>query len=175
MADEEIRSLASFLNVSCGKISISKDPKVVSLQLEKGVVIKGLVSIAKYLTSKSENTELLGGNDLEKKANVNQWLEYRVSQVDHAVNEKDICATLKELNEYLSERVYVVGFHLTVADVVLFYGLQDIYLNLTFVEKQKYINLSRWYNQVQHLPRVNQNMRNVHFQKSLIYSNTSQH
>lgn len=33
---------------------------------------------------------------------------------------------LQELNEYLLQRSYLVGQHLTLADVVVFYSLADI-------------------------------------------------
>lgn len=48
----------------------------------------------------------------------------------------------------MSMAVYLVGCQLTLADIMLYYALQPVMLELTVHEKEQLINLSRWFNQV---------------------------
>merc|ERR1711894_37685 len=64
--ETEIRSLASFLCVSCGKVKFSKENKIPTLHIENDVVIKGHASIIKFLVNRSKFKELIG-NTLEEK------------------------------------------------------------------------------------------------------------
>jgi len=41
-----------------------------------------------------------------------------------------------------------VGLQLTLADIMLYYQLHPKMLEMTVYEKEKLINLSRWFNQV---------------------------
>ncbi|KAK2159850.1 hypothetical protein LSH36_145g07010 [Paralvinella palmiformis] len=81
----------------------------------------------------------------------------------------------KELDTYLSDRVYLVGFYCTIADVVLFLGLYSIISEMSFYDKQKHLHLSRWFDQVQHQPGILQNSKKVYFQRNMIYSTSSCH
>ena len=49
----------------------------------------------------------------------------------------------------MSRTVYLVGCQLTLADIMLYYGLHPVMSELTVHEKEQLINLSRWFNQVQ--------------------------
>lgn len=48
----------------------------------------------------------------------------------------------------MSRTVYLVGHQLTLADVMLYYALHPVLLDLTVHEKEELIHLSRWFNQV---------------------------
>ena len=48
----------------------------------------------------------------------------------------------------MSKRVYLVGHELTLADIMLYYALHPVMLELTVHGKEQLINLSRWFNQV---------------------------
>ena len=44
--------------------------------------------------------------------------------------------------------VYLVGCQLTLADIMLYYALHPVMVELSIQEKEQFINLSRWFNQV---------------------------
>ncbi|KAI0210938.1 Eukaryotic translation elongation factor 1 epsilon-1 [Lamellibrachia satsuma] len=169
MADvtKEISSIASYFNVSSGQISITEKEKVLCMKTEDETV-KGFATVARHLARKGSNQECLGTCPLEQ-ALVSQWLEYRVMQLDRCSRDDDLHRVLKELNGYLMDRTYFAGHHLTLADIVLYYGLHRIFSKLTFQEKEKYIHLSRWFNQIQYENNVRQKFSTVYFMKTAIY------
>ncbi|ELU13206.1 hypothetical protein CAPTEDRAFT_94100, partial [Capitella teleta] len=103
-----------------------------SMKCGNGSTVQGLASISKFLARKSSSKTILGLGR-EDEAFVDQWMEYRL---------------LQELDSYLTGRVYFVGENFTLADFVLFHGLYSIIKNMTFMEKQQFINLSRWFSHV---------------------------
>lgn len=64
--------------------------------------------------------------------------------------------SFQELNDYLGQRSYLVGQTLSLADVVVFYSLARIMSSLTPVDKEKYLNVSRWYEHLQNINEVRQ-------------------
>jgi len=48
----------------------------------------------------------------------------------------------------MSGTVYLVGCQLTLADIMLYYALHPVMMELSVQEKQQLVNLSRWFNQV---------------------------
>lgn len=69
-----------------------------------------------------------------------------------------VLSFLQELNGYLSTRSYLVGQSLTLADVVVYYSLCDIMRSLTPVAKEKYLNVSRWFEHLQNIGEIRQSM-----------------
>ena len=65
----------------------------------------------------------------------------------------NILILVQDLNKFMSKRVYLVGHELTLADIMLYYALHPVMLELTVHEKEQLINLSRWFNQVLFHPR----------------------
>ena len=60
----------------------------------------------------------------------------------------NIIILVQDLNKFMSKRVYLVGHELTLADIMLYYALHPVMLELTVHGKEQLINLSRWFNQV---------------------------
>ena len=54
----------------------------------------------------------------------------------------------QDLNQFLSGTVYLVGSQLTLADIMLYYALHPVMMELSIQEKEQLVNLSRWFNQV---------------------------
>lgn len=46
-----------------------------------------------------------------------------------------------------------------------------VQVDLTVQEKEKYLNVSRWFNHIQHYPGVRQHLSNVIFIKNRLYTN----
>ena len=65
----------------------------------------------------------------------------------------NILILVQGLNKFMSKRVYLVGHELTLADIMLYYALHPVMLELTVHGKEQLINLSRWFNQVLFHPR----------------------
>ncbi|XP_062568110.1 eukaryotic translation elongation factor 1 epsilon-1-like [Saccostrea cucullata] len=169
---EDLNSLASCLGVSAGKLVIDAKEQVPVLKAGNGVTVRGLVSVAKHLVRQSDCPELKGRSP-EERAAIDQWLEYRVTQVDKSLHDKDITTVLKETNTYLSNHVYFVGYQPSIADIILYLGLFRIFEDLTFMEKQKYIHVSRWFSNMQSHFADKMSKKQLVFQRNKIFSGTS--
>ncbi|XP_033738559.1 eukaryotic translation elongation factor 1 epsilon-1-like [Pecten maximus] len=172
---DELSRLATYLGVSCGKISFDGKEKVPVLKVQNNSNPKGLITVAKYLTRSSQHAKSLLGATSEEKAAIDQWLEYRVTRIDRSTQDKDVSNTLKELNHYLTDKVYVMGNSLTLADILLYNGLVKGMGSLTFYEKETLMNLSRWFDNIQHQTAVRQSLELVHFQRNQLYRGVKVH
>ncbi|NWZ25925.1 MCA3 factor, partial [Asarcornis scutulata] len=140
------------------------------LQTNNGPGLTGLITIAAHLVKQAKKEQLLGST-AEEKAVVQQWLEYRVTRVDRCSSKEDTRTILKDLNTYLEDKVYLAGNSFTLADILMYYGLHHVMVDLTVQEKEKYLNVSRWFNHIQHYPGVRQQLSNVVFIKNRLYTN----
>lgn len=128
-------------------------------------------------STKQEAFRIKESENLEESLLVNQWLEYGnlfVHNISMSDDKNLTKALLDELNNYLVIKSYLVGESLTVADLVVFFFIQDIMVGprillihrapinsilsfqkyLTYLDKERYLNLSRWYNHIQQLAFV---------------------
>lgn len=64
------------------------------LQTNNGPGLTGLITIAAHLVKQAKKDQLLGST-AEEKAVVQQWLEYRVTQVDGCSSKEDTRIILK--------------------------------------------------------------------------------
>lgn len=64
----------------------------------------------------------------------------------------------QELNDYLSTRSYLVGHSLTLADAVVYYSLSPIMNALSPANKEKYLNVSRWFEHIQKIGEIRQSL-----------------
>lgn len=69
-----------------------------------------------------------------------------------------LLSQLQELNDYLAQRSYLVGQSLSLADVVVFYSMCAIMDSLNSSDKEKYLNVSRWYEHIQKMGEIRQNL-----------------
>ncbi|XP_004695634.1 PREDICTED: eukaryotic translation elongation factor 1 epsilon-1 [Condylura cristata] len=139
------------------------------LQTNSGPSLTGLATIAAHLVKQAKKEHLLGST-AEEKAMVQQWLEYRVTRVDGHPSREDTHALLKDLNSYLEDKVYLAGHNFTVADILLYYGLHRVMVALSVQEKEQFLNVSRWFCHVQHLPGIRQHLARVVFVKTRLYA-----
>ncbi|XP_053459771.1 eukaryotic translation elongation factor 1 epsilon-1 isoform X3 [Nycticebus coucang] len=139
-AAAELTLLEKSLGLSKGnKYSAQGERQIPVLQTNNGPSLTGLTTIAAHLV-KQANKEHLLGSTAEEKAIVQQWLEYRVTQVDGHSSKDDIRTLLK--------------------------------VDLTVQEKEKYLNVSRWFCHIQHYPGIRQHLSNVVFVKNRLYTNS---
>ncbi|KAH9499126.1 Eukaryotic translation elongation factor 1 epsilon-1 [Bulinus truncatus] len=154
------------------KKKIKSSDKGLSLNLNDGKNISGITSIAKYLQRTQAEFQDLS---LEDRMVVEQWLEYRNMINSCSDDQESQKIILKELNSYLKDRVFFVSERLTLADVLVYHSLHDIYKKVTFQEKENYIHLSRWFNNVQQDKRIRQSLQPLKFLRTLIYDGSSSH
>ena len=102
------------------------------------------------------------GTTVESQAEINQWLEYRTTQVDRCAEKKDVELVLEvycyydcvmmsywldefsmvfpnviifirqELNKHLADKVFFVDNRLTLADILLYLGLYIVFVRISF-------------------------------------------
>ncbi|XP_063063261.1 eukaryotic translation elongation factor 1 epsilon-1 [Engraulis encrasicolus] len=169
MALRELSSLEKFLGLKKpNKYSTQGDRKVPVLQSNSAAGLVGLVTIATHLAQEAKRPDLLGKN-AEERAVVQQWLEYRVARLDGCTKE-DIKIILKDLNTYLEDKVYLAGNHISLADPLLYYGLHHIIVELAVQEKEKYLNVTRWFDHVQHYPGVRHHLPPVVVLRNRVYT-----
>ncbi|XP_030625801.1 eukaryotic translation elongation factor 1 epsilon-1 isoform X2 [Chanos chanos] len=168
MALRELSSLEKSLGLKkSNKYSTQGDGKVPVLQNSKGPALVGLVTIAGHLVREAKSPELLG-RTAEQRAVVQQWLEYRVTRVDKCPKE-EVKVVLKELNEYLQDKVYLAGNNFTLADTLMYYGLHGIVVSLAIQEKEQYLNVTRWFDHIQHYPGVRHHLPPVVVLRNRVY------
>ncbi|MBN3294502.1 MCA3 factor, partial [Polypterus senegalus] len=140
------------------------------LQTKDGQNIVGLVTIACHLVKAAKQEQLLG-RTREESAVVQQWLEYRIVQLGAPGAKEEGRSTLRDLNGYLEDKVYFGGDFLSLADILMYYGLHSYMVDLTVQDREKFVNVSRWFSHIQQLPNVQQHLPRVHIMKNRIYTN----
>ncbi|XP_063779194.1 eukaryotic translation elongation factor 1 epsilon-1 [Pseudophryne corroboree] len=172
MAVEDLTALERCLGLKAGKYSSRThgSSQIPVLQPNRGPSLAGLATIASHLVTEAKKDELLGAS-VEEKAVVQQWLEYRVTHIDRSANKEDVRNILKDLNLYLEDKVYMAGNKITLADILIYYGLHPTIADLSVQEKETYINVSRWFSHIQHYSGVRQHLPSLVFIKNRIYTN----
>ena len=122
----------------------------------------------KSLASTAQRPDLLGAT-AEEKALIQQWIELAVTQLAAS---SDARGMTEELDSFLSTRGFLVGHRLTLADLVLFAATHAHFSALTFQEKERVPNASRWFAHVQNCVRQmgrDSSMAEVTFIRNKLY------
>uniref|UniRef100_A0A8C1ET24 Eukaryotic translation elongation factor 1 epsilon 1 n=1 Tax=Cyprinus carpio TaxID=7962 RepID=A0A8C1ET24_CYPCA len=168
MALRELSSLERFLGLKKpNKYSTQGGKKVPVLQNNNGPSLIGLVTIASHLVREAKRPELLG-DSAERRAVVQQWLEHRVTRLDNCSKE-EVKVILKDLNQYLEDKVYLAGNVFTLADILMYYGIHHIVVELAVQEKERYLNITRWFDHIQHYPGIRHHLPPVVVLRNRVY------
>ncbi|KAK9808921.1 hypothetical protein WJX72_006429 [[Myrmecia] bisecta] len=118
-----------------------------SLQLTTtdGQQLSGHNTICRYIASLSPRRTQLLGDTPETQALIAQWLSYRNTDMLPLTDEQ-----LLHVNSALLLRTYLVGSTVSVADLVLFASLHRAMVNLPLAQTERYCNLFRWFDFLQH-------------------------
>lgn len=127
--------------------------------------ISGYSSILQSLARESKYDLIQNSfKDIETELEVTQWVDYSVLFVAPAAKDKHVAkALLEELDKYLQTRSYLVQHTLSFADVVVFYAIQDTLMNLQPLEKEHFLNVSRWFNHLQQQKAIRQDESLINF------------
>ncbi|KAM9436311.1 eukaryotic translation elongation factor 1 epsilon-1 [Clarias gariepinus] len=173
MALRELSSLEKFLGLNkLNKYSTQGERKVPVLQNNNGSSLVGLATISSHLVREAKKRELLGDSP-EQRAVVQQWLEYRLTRLDNC-SKDEFKIILRELNQHLVDKVYLAGNSITLADALMYYGIHHIVMELAVQQKEKYLNVTRWFDHIQHYPGVRHHLPPVAVLRNRVYP-SSQH
>ncbi|KAF5280386.1 hypothetical protein FQR65_LT03195 [Abscondita terminalis] len=157
-----LMQVASYLKVPSGKIQI--DSNLVPIRITNDSTTKGFISIIFELLNEAK----LSINKALDVAEARQWLEYAILYVARADGSQNVEQVLKELNNLLSTKTYLVSYNISIADVVLFYMMHHIFVNLSYLDKEKYLNVSRWFDNVQQDALVRQKNSMIEFKTNYL-------
>ncbi|XP_076254145.1 aaRS-interacting multifunctional protein 3 [Rhynchophorus ferrugineus] len=149
-------NLAKFLKIPLGKISI-KDNVCIRTHDNKTTI--GVINIIFSLLKESKLC-LKPNNHLDE-AQMRQWLEYTIIYLIH--NNQNLHSTFKDLNEHLETKTYLVNEQFSIADAFLYYVLVKTMINLSPLDKEKYIHVSRWFDNVQQDSTLRQSNNLINF------------
>ncbi|XP_060756887.1 eukaryotic translation elongation factor 1 epsilon-1 isoform X1 [Neoarius graeffei] len=168
MALRELSSLEKFLGLKkLNKYSTQGERKVPVLQNNNGPSLVGLATISSHLVHEAKKRELLG-DSAEQRAVVQQWLEYRLTRLDNC-SKDEVKIILKELNQYLVDKVYLAGNSITLADTLVYNGIHPIVMELAVQQKEEYLNVTRWFDHIQHYPGVRHHLPPVVVLRNRVY------
>uniref|UniRef100_A0A672MV64 Eukaryotic translation elongation factor 1 epsilon 1 n=1 Tax=Sinocyclocheilus grahami TaxID=75366 RepID=A0A672MV64_SINGR len=74
-----------------------------------------------------------------------------------------------DLNQYLEDKVYLAGNFFTLADILMYYGIHHIVVELAVQEKERYLNITRWFDHIQHYPGVRHHLPPVVVLRNRVY------
>ncbi|XP_028290648.1 eukaryotic translation elongation factor 1 epsilon-1 [Gouania willdenowi] len=169
MALRELSSLEKYLGLKKpNKYTTRGDKKIPVLQSSNGTQLVGLLTIACHLVKEAKRPELLG-DSTERRALAQQWLEYRVTRLD-GYSKEDVKNILQDLNLHLQDKVYLTGNQFTVADALMYYGVHPLIVDLSIQEKEQYVNVTRWFDHIQHYPGVRHHLPLVVVLRNTIYT-----
>ncbi|KAK4883971.1 hypothetical protein RN001_000242 [Aquatica leii] len=157
-----LMQVASYLKVQPGKIQIGSN--LIPVRTINDSTTKGFVSII-FEMLKEAKCNFTNPLDI---AEVRQWLEYCIVYTARADGSQNIENMLKELNNLLSTKTYLVSYKMTVADIVLYYMLHNVMGNLSYLDKEKYLHVSRWFDNLQQNSLVRQKNTIVDFKTNYL-------
>lgn len=165
-----IEKIVNFLEIKCGTLFTNESGKIPIVTVLDGnrETISGFGTIVISLAKQCKKSQF--GKMQEDEALVRQWVEYAVCYGNYVDLAQTARQVLKELNAVLATRSYFVGNSQTLADIVLYYILHGVMVDLTYQEKEQYLHLSRWFNNIQQDPNLRQKNKLVHFSRTPLYS-----
>lgn len=127
--------------------------QIVTRQNPKNQLISGFSTILLSLARESQGNLVKNiKTDIEYQCEIAQWLDYCVLFINAASKDKSITSLLlSEINAYLRTKSYFVGQAVSLADLAIFYTIDELIRPLTPQQKEQYLNISRWYNHIQQL------------------------
>ncbi|KAF7998340.1 hypothetical protein HCN44_009738 [Aphidius gifuensis] len=165
---ECVQNIAKYLNVPVKKIHTSENNVVASDSLIKNQTVEGFITIIQSLVKSSKCQDIFGANQITEALTI-QWLEYAILYINYAdipVNAKRV---LKELNVALKSNTYITGTNKTIADIALYYSLHSVMNGLSQQEQGTYVNVSRWFDNIQQEEKLRNKLNIVNFDLMHLY------
>ncbi|KAI9583815.1 eukaryotic translation elongation factor 1 epsilon-1 isoform X2 [Glossina fuscipes] len=160
---ETVRKIAKCLEMPAGELELNEEQIVTRTCGNK--VVTGFANILNVL-AKESNSDIAKSSccNREVEAQVYQWIEFAVLYVSPGSKDKHIAQQLlRDFNRLLLNKSYLVGHSLTIGDLAVFYAIYDLVESLTPIDKENYLNLSRWFNHLQQRPEIRQDKKILNF------------
>ncbi|KAK9752976.1 Glutathione S-transferase, C-terminal domain [Popillia japonica] len=160
-----LSQIAAYLQVPSGKITF--DSFSLPVRTHNNTSVTGFLNIIlAYL--KESKLDVLLGKTPEDKAEIYQWIEYADLYLQRPNASQIINEHLPRLNGVLLKKTYLASNKLTIADVVLYYVLLSVMANISHIEKEKFVNISRWYDNLQQDDLLRQGNSLINFNTSFL-------
>lgn len=159
-----LTQIATYLRVPPGKITF--DSFSLPVRTYNNTSTKGFLNIILAYVKESKS-ELLG-KTAEDKADVYQWIEYADVYLQQRSVSQVISDLLPGLNGVLSSKTYLASNKLTIADVILYYMLLSVMESISHIEKERFVNISRWYDNLQQDDGLRQRNSLINFNASFL-------
>ncbi|XP_055373854.1 eukaryotic translation elongation factor 1 epsilon-1 [Condylostylus longicornis] len=155
-----IEKTANYLNIPANSITFNEEQFASDVNHKKigqfNAILNLMCNKAKLEGPEKFNTEL--------EVELYQWLEYAIMYVIPGSKDRSMSFNLlKTLDTHLMNQSYLCGQFLTLADVLNFYAIFDVIKSLNPSEKERFINLSRWFDHLQQKENINQQNNLVNF------------
>ncbi|XP_030388471.1 eukaryotic translation elongation factor 1 epsilon-1 [Scaptodrosophila lebanonensis] len=152
-----VKKIANCLGVAPGKVQLN-DEQVVTRTIGQNKTVQGFATILESLARESKSEAAQNSTSTkEVKAQVYQWLEFAVLYVAPGSKDKYVSKQLlADFNKLFISKSYLVGNFITLADLAVYYAIYDLMKSLSPVDKENYLNLSRWFDHLQQRPEVHQ-------------------
>ncbi|XP_045623779.1 eukaryotic translation elongation factor 1 epsilon-1 [Procambarus clarkii] len=168
MEKEVLGQTAKYLQA--GRLKMSQESNKVVIELG-GKKIAGFVCGTLHLV-RSQKAELEGRTNLEK-CLTQHWLTYCTTDLFHCPTYEALNGCLQYINTELANHSYLCGYTPTVADIVMFLALHPFISKWTFLQKEQYMNISRWFGSMQNDDDLRKTYAPVQFSRTLLYEGTS--
>ncbi|ALC41512.1 CG30185 [Drosophila busckii] len=152
-----VQKIANCLGVPTGKVQLNEE-QVVTRTSGQNKLVAGFTTILESLARESKSETAQNSTvSREVQAQVYQWIEYAVLYVAPGSKDKHVSKQLlADLNKLFISKSYFVGHFITLADLAVYYAIFDLVKSLTPMDKENYLNLSRWFDHLQQRPEIQQ-------------------
>ncbi|EDV56824.1 eukaryotic translation elongation factor 1 epsilon-1 [Drosophila erecta] len=152
-----VQKIANCLGVNPGKVHLNEEQVVTRTSGQKKSVA-GFATILESLASESKSETAQNSRaSREVEAQVYQWIEFSVLYVAPGSKDKYVSKQLlADFNKLFASKSYLVGHFITLADLAVYYAIYDLVKSLSPVDKEAYLNLSRWFDHLQNRADVHQ-------------------
>ncbi|XP_015509930.1 eukaryotic translation elongation factor 1 epsilon-1 [Neodiprion pinetum] len=166
---ECVQRVSQYLRIPPGNLYMSENNILASDDILPNQCVEGFSAIVQALIMNSTSPARHLGSDTEKQALTRQWLEYAVLRINYADNALNSKRILRDLNDALKSSPYITGTEMTLADVVSYHLLHGIVKDLSQQEKAQYVNISRWFDNIQQDDEIRQKLQLVNFDLLNLY------
>ncbi|XP_034106488.1 eukaryotic translation elongation factor 1 epsilon-1 [Drosophila albomicans] len=159
-----VQKIANCLGVKPGKVQLNEE-QVVTRTSAQNKTVAGFATILESLAreSKSETAQNSTASR-EVQAQVYQWIEFAVLYVSPGSKDKHVAKQLlNDFNKLFINKSYLVGHFITLADLAVYYAIYDLVKSLSPLDKENYLNLSRWFDHLQQRPDIHQGEQLLNF------------
>lgn len=121
---------------------------------------------------RSHKSNLEGSSTLEK-CLTHDWLTYCSTDLFRCQTFEAFNGCLQRINEALMTCSCLCGYSVTIADVVVFLAVHPFIAKWSFLQKEQYMNISRWFNFMQNNDLLCKTHSLVQFSRTLLYEGTN--